>query len=353
MNRIKYIEGLKGIGALMVFFTHYRMMGLFYPNSLFQENPILRLFMCGDLAVHIFLIVSGFCIALSVYNKMQYDIKELQTLVLKRYFRLSLPIMFLLLFECVMYLIDAFPPHEWVLQFGARQSAVEAYQDLSILKLPVAIFLSPVGINCGWLFPIWMLKYIFLGTFLIVIIRIGTSGLNFKLKLFWNIFFICVFGFISEYYLSVVFGNLLYEISANNTCNLKIKKSIKEIMAFLLLVLGIVLFMSLSMNINYVVAILLVSSVFMSDLLQKLLSLKVFVWLGTISFSLYLIHWPLICSYSLWIHDLFCFSNPYINAICLFSTTVLLLLVLSSLYKNFVENKVCAVLMKYLQKKIM
>ena len=37
--------------------------------------------MSGNLAVHIFLIVSGFCVVLSVVNKIQYDMKGLQTIV--------------------------------------------------------------------------------------------------------------------------------------------------------------------------------------------------------------------------------------------------------------------------------
>lgn len=352
MDRIKYIDGIKGVSAIMVFFTHYRMMGLFYPNSFFCENPVIRLIMSGNLAVHIFLIMSGFCIALSVSKKMQYNIKGLQTLVLMRYLRLALPISFVLISVSALYIGGAFPPHEWVLEFGASDSVVEAYQGLSLIKLPFAILLSPIGVHYGWLFPIWMLKYIFLGTFLIVILRIGTNGLNYKLRLFWNIFFICVFGFISEYYLSVVFGNLLFELKANNTCNLKFQRKFKEMMAILLLTLGIFLFMFISKNLNFVVAIFLVSSVFMSGVLQKLFSLKVFVWLGSISFSLYLIHWPLICSYSLWINDFFV-SLPYINAIFRFSTTVLLLIFLSFLYMKYVENKVCSVLMSFLQNKLM
>ena len=355
MKRIGYIDGINGIGALMVFLTHYRMMGLFYPNTFFFDNPFFRLIMSGNLAVHIFLLVSGFCVVLSVVDKIQYDMKGLQTIVLKRYFRLALPIAFILLLEGVLYIWGAFPPHNWVLQFGVRESVVDAYQDLSLLKLLAAILLSPLGINCGWLSPLWMLKYIFLGTFLIIIIRIGTSGLSFKLKLFWNLFFIIIFGFISEYYISVLMGNFLYEISfLNKSCNSRIQKSIKEVIAFLLLVVGIVLFVYIDKIINFFIAFLLVSSVFISDVMQRFLSRNVFLWLGTISFSLYLIHWPLICSYSLWGgHNLFCFSNPYINAICLFSTTVLLLFVLSSLYTKYIEKQVCSYLLNFLQKRIM
>ena len=341
MKRIGYIDGIKGIGALMVFLTHYRMMGLFYPNTFFFDNPFFRLIMSGNLAVHIFLLVSGFCVVLSVVDKIQYDMKGLQTIVLKRYFRLALPIAFILLLEGVLYIWGAFPPHNWVLQFGVRESVVDAYQDLSLLKLLAAILLSPLGINCGWLSPLWMLKYIFLGTFLIIIIRIGTSGLSFKLKLFWNLFFIIIFGFISEYYISVLMGNFLYEISfLNKSCNSRIQKSIKEVIAFLLLVVGIVLFVYIDKIINFFIAFLLVSSVFISDVMQRFLSRNVFLWLGTISFSLYLIHWPLICSYSLWGGGIICFvsrthiSMQYVYLVQLFFYYLFCQVYIQSILKN-------------------
>lgn len=346
MNRIQYIDGLKGIGALMVFFTHYRMMGLFYPNSVFLHNPFFRLVMCGDLAVHIFLIVSGFSIALSITNKLNSpNLKELQKLILKRYFRLALPISLILVINGVLYCLGAFPAHEWVAQLGAHENAIHAYQDLGIFRLPLAILFCPIGVNYGWLSPVWMLKYIFLGTFLVVALRIGTNGLKLKLIIFWNILFLCIFAFVSEYYVSIVFGNFLLEM------NSKIKTN--ELLAFLLLALGITMFIATKQNINVVVSILLVSSVFLSDMLKKVFSFRGFLWLGSISFSLYLIHHPLICSFSLWLgRDVLHFSNPYVNSFCLFCITFLFLLILSNLYTIYFERRVCGKLMRYLQYKL-
>ena len=149
-----------------------------------------------------------------------------------------------------------------------------------------------------------------------------------------------MFGFISEYYISVLMGNFLYEISfLNKSCNSRIQKSIKEVIAFLLLVVGIVLFVYIDKSINFFIAFLLVSSVFISDVMQRFLSRNVFLWLGTISFSLYLIHWPLICSYSLW-GGIICFvsrthiSMQYVYLVQLFFYYLFCQVYIQSILKN-------------------
>lgn len=344
MRRISYIDGIKGIGALMVFFTHYRMMGLFYPNHFFKENPFFRLIMSGDLAVHIFLIVSGFSIAMSIASKLgeEQALGGIKSVILKRYFRLLLPMTLLFIVEGILYLLNAFIPHEWVLSIGGNEQAMNAFQNLNIGTLPLAILLSPVGVNFGWLAPTWMLKYIFYGTFMVVVLRMGTNNLSFSKTICYHCLFACLLYFTSEYYVSVIVGNLLFEI------RLKIKKN--EFIALFLFAIGLFVFFTIKTNTNVVVAMLFMVSVLYSNVLEHILSLRPIVWLGSISFSLYIIHWPLICTFSIWGYNVFLFSNPYVNAVCLFGSTVLLLFLLSQIYTEYFEKRICAKIMTTVQK---
>ena len=80
--RIQYIDGLKAIGAFMVYFCHF--YGLFHisdlPNCLTFINN-------GEFAVSIFLMLSGFSISMSL---SRVDSKtKVQSIILFRYFRFA------------------------------------------------------------------------------------------------------------------------------------------------------------------------------------------------------------------------------------------------------------------------
>ena len=57
--RIKYIDGVKGVAAMIFFICHYKMLN--FPSPLiFQNFWFSKWFLAGDYAVALFLILSGF-----------------------------------------------------------------------------------------------------------------------------------------------------------------------------------------------------------------------------------------------------------------------------------------------------
>jgi peptidoglycan/LPS O-acetylase OafA/YrhL len=106
-GKIQYLEGLRGIAALMVVINH--LIDMFYPAALWGEKHVYRypaelliskspaiLLYSGVLAVVIFFILSGFVLS---YKFMR--IKDRGILIsgmIKRYFRLTIPIAF----SCMM-----------------------------------------------------------------------------------------------------------------------------------------------------------------------------------------------------------------------------------------------------------
>ena len=99
MKKLDYIDGLKGIGALMVFFCHF-VFAFYYAAYSLTEDAVntasgieiaigrtpLNLLYSGNAAVCLFLVFSGFVLCLSYFRTR--DKKRLKAAAWKRYFRL-------------------------------------------------------------------------------------------------------------------------------------------------------------------------------------------------------------------------------------------------------------------------
>lgn len=99
MKKLDYINGLKGIGACMVFFCHFVFAFYYAAYSLTEEalhtasgleirigKTPLNLLYSGNAAVCIFLVCSGFVLCLSYFRTGEKS--RLKTSAWKRYFRL-------------------------------------------------------------------------------------------------------------------------------------------------------------------------------------------------------------------------------------------------------------------------
>ncbi len=99
MKKLDYIDGLKGLGALMVYLCHF-VYAFYY--AAYSLNPVhahtkrglelaigkspLNFFYNGNAAVCMFLVFSGFVLCLSYFRTR--DKGRLKEAALKRYFRL-------------------------------------------------------------------------------------------------------------------------------------------------------------------------------------------------------------------------------------------------------------------------
>jgi len=344
--RLSYIDGLKGVGALMVFFTHYRMMELFSPCEAVWKNPVLTFVMSGKIAVQLFLMVSAYSIALSVKNKMSKRTNwgGVKIIIVKRYFRLAIPLAVILVIEGFLYPLGIFNPHDVVESLGARSGVVNAYQSLTYQGLVKAIFLSPIGNHAGWLSPAWMLQYIFFGTFIVIILKIGIYGMTIVGKIIMYSLFTLIFCACSLYYLPIIIGSLLSEFKNEQ----RIMKGYSSFaFTFLLLSVAFVLHVYLKNDIkNTFIALLILVSVMYAKCIQIVLSSKCFLWLGEMSFGVYLIHWPLICSFTVWEYSYFIGMKGITTMGFVFASTVLILMVSSYIFRELVENRLCPIIMK-------
>ena len=113
MKKLDYIDGLKGIGALMVFFCHFIFAFYYAAYSLTGDavntnsgieivigKTPLNLLYSGNSAVCLFLVFSGFVLCLSYFHTR--DKGRLKSAAWKRYFRL-MPM--ILMINTVIYVL--------------------------------------------------------------------------------------------------------------------------------------------------------------------------------------------------------------------------------------------------------
>ena len=326
MIRKHYIDGLKGIAAIVVFLSHFKAV---FVNPLKIDNFVYSIFTDGSLAVYIFLILSGYLVSMSLETKKKY-----QDVILKRYFRLALPIAVILLLEGVLFAFGAFHHQETLQLLKANDIAIYSYSNVSWLGLIYALFLSPIGQCRGWLDPAWMMKYIFFGTFAVVILKTAIQELTYQKKLIVFILTNGILAFVSAYYVAVICGMFIYEMLQDNILP---KKGIASFLAFV----GALLAYSYKIH-DLLPATLLVFSVEFSGIFRRVLSSKGMVWLGKNSMSIYLIHWPLVCTLSLWMYEKISITDTFLRTGIVFVLTFVLLLFLSNIFSKMIENGLCA-----------
>jgi len=103
-DKIGYLDGLRGISALIVVFHHY--MCAFYPALVFEAGTAfhtgsvearvgaspLSLFYNGGFAVCIFFVLSGYVLTNSYFRTQQRNV--VISSAVRRYVRLMIPILF-------------------------------------------------------------------------------------------------------------------------------------------------------------------------------------------------------------------------------------------------------------------
>lgn len=88
--RIQEIDGLRGWASLSVVVFHMlqETMGILHPGIV---SPWLRIFMDGPVAVYVFFLLSGDALSTAYVSKQ--NLRTLDGIIAKRYFRLSIPIL--------------------------------------------------------------------------------------------------------------------------------------------------------------------------------------------------------------------------------------------------------------------
>lgn len=344
-RHISFIDGLKGICCLMVFMCHFRMMG-FLPQWPIFNNPFVSVLLWGDLAVCVFILLSSFLICLSFYSNKEKN--TVSIMILKRYFRLSIPI------GIIVVLIGII--NHSGLQCNQAAAALNGNEHLynimkvaSLSSIIKDVFLIPLGHSSLLLPQAWMIKYIFYGTFMTIALVTVSEKIKPIKSISLGIFFAVLFGFIDVYYVNVIVGFLFFKCYQSNLFEDRKISYISIINICLFILLRFLIPNQLLGAKGYagtIYAIIIVIVMFSTKWTRRLFSTSSLLWLGKISFSLYLWHIVILFTFTSWLYlitnDL---SNIYRLPLLFVSTAILLLLV-SWLSQNIIEKKLANILLK-------
>lgn len=367
LKKLYYLEGIRGIAAFIVVLAHF--VQVFY-ISLFSLDPTtmhsrfestiaatpFNIFYNGNFAVCIFFVLSGYVLSYKFFVKKDKEI--LVESAVKRYFRLAVPVITSLLFAYAILKMNGYFYGDIV---STTRSTMPDYYSESISFLQIlkeglyGVFIQSIpSLN-----PVlWTMYYELFGS-LLVFSFLALFG---NLKNRSIVYIILFIYFWNTYFLAFILGMLLCD--AVIAINGKLPKIFKnKIVITIVTILGLFLgsfpyvntsntiyeflIINPNLNIDYFMmyhifgAVLLLTGVIGSDVLQKLLSINIFRFLGNISFSLYLVHFTILCSFSSFVFNKFLSAGFSYNFsfILTLIPSLILIFILSYFMFKFVDSK--------------
>jgi len=365
-ERIGYLDGLRGLAAFSVYIFHFVIAFLpfiyFKDINLIQFNvekivvgtPLYYL-IDGGVMVSIFFVLSGFVLA-KVSNTVK-NIEELIPMLLKRYLRLAIPVLVSTLLIFVLFSNGFFSNIEatsitfsygWLGAFYSFKPSLDAALFEGTIG---ALFLNQSSYNPA----LWTIYFELLGSVLVISFVILLKRFRFLKIAILIVISLLLWG---SPLLGFIFGMLLYKYKYIYL------KSISKITKIIVLLITIIIwdftidgkitqfftgklnFHSNPENIQFFVYSLIASGliifVLYSDFIQKILSKRLFQFLGKISYSLYLLHILIIVSFGsrIFIFLYSYFKGDYAFALSItFLLSTLVLLLTSFVFTKLVDVK--------------
>lgn len=329
-NRLYWVDGLKGICAVIVVLQHtlVTIFGLSVSENF--RIPIIHTLWDGNFAVSAFIILSTILTCHGIEKHRKGLLKRYRYIVLKRYFRLLVPVGVIIVMMYLLNLAGLFYAEE----FGAKTNNSWLMNSTeTLIHLPGNILCAPLG-GCYTILRVgWMLKYVFLGTMWVVILDLLLAERKNSSKLFLLAICTYIAWKCDFYYINVVSGYALYTFRDELLCG----GTKKYILLLVLLLIFCVSDLYLKTDQwNMVRAICIVSLVFISNCSIKILSIKPLVWLGNISMNIYLLHMMVLYMITCRMVDMMSLSITDITL--MFAVTLILTLIFAYFYTKWIER---------------
>ncbi|WP_455844824.1 acyltransferase family protein [Pantoea agglomerans] len=351
MNKIKYLEGLRGVCCFIVILDHcinefkpdIRFTGLTEFGGLLRKlvalTPI-NIIYSGIAPVCIFFILSGF--VLSIKFNRTGDYKDITAGVIKRYPRLIFPILGAMIFMYIAFkLLALFTGHNMGLHFLNALSEALYYAPFEHVQLKN--------------YALWTISFEIYGS-LIVFCMLALFGKHQYKMFFYVITFMFLF-YNSSFYCLFVIGMIFSDLYTKECFK------ISSVMRFIMFIAGLFFVTSpyqregvdvyggmyfylklfdvskytdIYQVMMLIGSILIFSSILNSELSVKILSSKVTQFLGRVSFPLYIIHATILSIISYLLHSYFNEITMQVFLLVVL-VTIPFCLIISSLFERYVD----------------
>ncbi len=356
MTRIKYFDGLKGLSALSVFIYHIAVVAfnngfVGFGSECFSDLPLAKetvfnnfipaVFTNNNLGFYLFLVM------IAVFPVFSYRESGNKAIVmgqaaLKRYFQLLIPCFVCALVSVLFYwnglaLFERWADVAdcpWLLQCQPTGcETLGRFLKTTFITMWFQTDLRPLA-------PLWCLSIIYMGS-LSVYASYALFGES-KNRYLPSMVLAIVSLFLPQIgYFAV--GSFVSELLLLNK-----EKEIKKVFLILLFIVGLLLVKlpvhvyPIQLKTEYLCAIgagLLILFVSKSDRVQKLLSSKVLLFFGKISFEIFLTHFLVMTNVGCLVYELVMkdTQSPYLLTILTFVLTLPLVVLLSYLLHLFVS----------------
>ncbi len=315
-QRLEHLDGIRGAAAFSVFVCHFVQIFLphvFYAapaeghglwEDTFATSPF-NIVVNGNFAVCLFFVLSGY--VLSCRYLAEGDIGYLRRLAAKRYLRLMLPALGAVLVAWVLLALGGY-------SFGAAQPFTKSgMRDTYAVVVPLWSALEQGAVGAFFLGQwsldpvLWTMQTELYGSFLVFSLLALFSGVRNR----WLVYAVAALIFYNGFYLAFVLGVVLADLHGRTVGREAPYPLVLALVTFgiyfgsypyygaerglwaLLPAIG-----SAQKVVFYHVlgAFLLILAASLFSEARELFSLRPFRFLGRISYSLYLIHFPVVCS---------------------------------------------------------
>lgn len=316
-KKLLYFEGLRGIAAFIV--VIYHLIYGFYPTLLYPSgNKILNtisgsplnIFYNGHFAVYIFFVLSGYVLTFKFFRFKDY--KTITSSAIRRYFRLLAPVLFSIFVAYLLLRLNLFFNDDaskiTTCCLGTYFNFNPNFLDMLYNSFIRTFFIGQTEYNI----VLWTIRYELFGSFLVF----SLAALFSKVKSRFLFYFVFLLLTINTVYCAFVAGMILSDMSNSNY---EFLNGFRKLIIVPILLIGLFLgsfpnnriladtvyvFMETSLitdnaHLYHLLgASFLIFAILISEKLKVLLSYRIFLFLGKISFSMYVIHFIIINSFS-------------------------------------------------------
>jgi peptidoglycan/LPS O-acetylase OafA/YrhL len=355
-EKYKNLDGLRGLAAFIVMLWHFcvgflpfligfQLTTRYTPIDHLVSNTPLFLPLAGSFCVTVFFVLSGFVLSLSFFKTR--DNSVLASSAARRYFRLAIPAASSILLAFIAMSLIGIHAHDkaaeitgskWLHDFWQQPASLISMIYQGIYSTFVTGF-TPYNTN------LWTMQIELFGSFLVF----GFLAFFGKLEKRWIFYAAAALIFLKTYYLAFILGMAICDIWTNGSL---VRRYVTDWLVLALLPVGLFLgSWHTSLNVypniyspivvpyfNYTEleifariagAAIIMLAVLQLAPLKRFFESKPLQYLGKLSFSLYLVHFIVIYSFSSWLFStlyphlgfmlsffiMFCISTPLIFGI--------------------------------------